>query len=82
MVIITDESKLHQAEVKAETSRMLLECEEEDYDSGLNFIITCQFIGCKFAMHIDPDFSDSDDEEKVVGDIKGQIYRMLAHAQS
>ena len=82
MVIITDESKLHQAEVKAETSGMLLECEEEDYDSGLNFIITCHFIGCKFAMHIDPDFSDSDDEEKVVGDIKGQVYRMLAHVQS
>ncbi len=52
MVIITDESKLHQAEVKAETSGMLLECEEEDYDSGLNFIITCHFIGCKFARHI------------------------------
>ena len=39
MVIITDESNLHQAEVKAETSGMLLECQEEGYDSDLYFII-------------------------------------------
>ena len=45
MVIITDELKLHQAEVKAETCGMLLECDEEDYDSGLNFVITCNIIG-------------------------------------
>ena len=28
-----------------------------------------------FAMHVDPDFSDSDDDEKVVGYTKGKIYR-------
>ena len=33
-------------------------------------------------MHIDPDFSDSDDDERVVGYTKGKIYHMLAHAQS
>ena len=34
------------------------------------------------VYNIDPDFSDSSDEDKVVGDIKGHIFRMLAHAQS
>ena len=33
MIIITDESKLHEAELKAD-SGMLLEYEEDNYDSG------------------------------------------------
>ena len=35
MVIVTEESKLHGAEFRAESSGMLMEYEEDDYDSGV-----------------------------------------------
>ena len=35
MVIVMDESQLHQVEVKAETCGMLHDYKEEDYDSGI-----------------------------------------------
>ena len=62
MVIITDESNLHQAEVKAETSGMLLECQEEGYDSDL-YNLQSQYISpigkstdyscnCTFSLYL------------------------------
>ena len=51
MIIITDESKLHKVESKAESSGMLLEYEEDDYDSGLKYLNNT-IIRCIFAMHI------------------------------
>ena len=35
MIIIKDESKLQEVESKAKSSGMLLEYEEDDYDSGI-----------------------------------------------
>jgi hypothetical protein len=35
LISIMDESKLHETELKAKSSGMLLEYEEDDYDSGI-----------------------------------------------
>ena len=81
MVIVTDESKLHEAELKAETCGMFCEYKEEDYDSGITDLVYCNNImmSCMHGgLYTDPNVSDSSDEEQISGVQSGQILRMTA----